>query len=411
MNVNINVVGSLKLIYLVLIFIYNMQIFFYSETIINKRFKGKSLYIIICIINISWICLVENSKYPVSVIYLMLISILFIEFLMLYDHNIKVILFGSKNLFLNIVLLRMSILNIFSIIFKCNIYDIIENKYLYNISTIISIILLSAILFIFNKVVKVKNIKLLLKNKEQLKYLNNSLTIMSIYTIITSMLYNKNTFNTFISIVILATEVITCIFLCAILNRTLKIVVMDEYKTKLIYLENELIKNKKNQKKLEDIAFTDELTGIFNRRCAMINLKNLVKKSTCFSVCFVDIDGLKNVNDILGHNEGDKYIKTISNIIANEFYENESVCRIGGDEFLILLPNCDEKTALIKAKKLFDKVEHESKFTKKGYIMSMSYGVAYIKEGEKLTPEEIIDKADKKMYEFKKSRKINRKIN
>lgn len=405
---NITLVKLLKLISVTLIFIYNMQMFFYSETVINKRFKGKILYVIISITNILWVCLAEYFKCPIALIYLMMTFILFIEFLILYDCNIKALFFGSGNFFLNITLLRMSILSIFSIIFKCNIHDIIENKDLYNISIIISTLLLIIILFVFNKIVKVKNIKLIIKNKEQLKYLNGSLTMMNIYIIIASMLYNKHSFNNFVSIVILSTSVMTFLFLYNILNRTLKIVVMDEYKTKLIYLENELMKNKKNQEQLESIAFTDELTGIFNRRCAMINLEELLKNNVHFSICFVDIDGLKNVNDILGHNEGDKYIKTISNIIASEFCEDESVCRIGGDEFLILLPRCDEKSALIKAKRLFDKVEHESKFTKKGYVMSMSYCVTYIDGSENLTIEEIIDRADKKMYEFKKSRKIKK---
>ncbi|AOR24946.2 GGDEF domain-containing protein [Clostridium taeniosporum] len=405
---NTNLVIMLKVISFIMIFIYNLQMFFYSDTIIDRRFKGKVPYIIVSIINIKLIYLVLYLRIFVAFMYLIFIVILFIEFIILYDSEVMAIVFGVKNFILHITLVRMLVLSIFSIIFDSSIYNILDNKILYTMSIIISTILLSIFLVIFNSIVKSKNIKLIIKNKEQLKYLDIFLIIMNLYIVITSILYNKNFVNNLVSILILSTSIMIFLALYNLLNRTLKIVVMGEYKRKSINLEYELIKNKANQRQLESIAFVDELTGIYNRRFAMLSLEYLLENNFEFSICFIDIDRLKYVNDILGHNEGDEYIKTISDIISIEFYGDDRVCRIGGDEFLILLPNCDEKSALKRAKDLFERVVYQSKNIKKEYVMSISYGVTHVNKNENVTPSHIIDLADKRMYKFKKNNKKSR---
>ncbi|NFE13752.1 GGDEF domain-containing protein [Clostridium botulinum] len=407
---NTNLVILLKLVAFLIIFIYNLQMFSYSETIINRRFKGKNSYIITSIINVNLLHLLIKFGISIAIIYLIFICILFIEFFILYDSEILAIFFGCENFILHTTLLRMLVLSVFSIIFDLSIYHIIHNEILYLFSIIISTLLLSIFLVIFKSIIYSKNLKLIVKNKEQLKYLGIALTIMNIYIVITSMLYNRNSSNDLVSLLILSTSVMIFLVLYNLLNRTIKLVIMAEYKRKSMELENELIKNRENQKQLESIAFYDELTGLYNRRCAMLSLEKLIKSNLEFSICFVDIDGLKYVNDILGHNEGDEYIKIIANIISNEFYDEDKVCRVGGDEFLILLPNCNESLALKRANELFEKVIYQAENIKKEYVMSISYGVTHVNMNEDIDLTEIINLADKNMYKFKNLRKKSRDI-
>lgn len=407
---NTNLVILLKLVAFLIIFIYNLQMFSYSETIINRRFKGKNSYIITSIINVNLLHLLIKFGISIAIIYLIFICIFFIEFFILYDSEILAIFFGCENFILHITLLRMLVLSVFSIIFDLSIYHIIHNEILYLFSIIISTLLLSIFLVIFKSIIYSKNLKLIVKNKEQLKYLGIALTIMNIYIVITSMLYNRNSSNDLVSLLILSTSVMIFLVLYNLLTRTIKLVIMAEYKRKSMELENELIKNRENQKQLESIAFYDELTGLYNRRCAMLSLEKLIKSNLEFSICFVDIDGLKYVNDILGHNEGDEYIKIIANIISNEFYDEDKVCRVGGDEFLILLPNCNESLALKRANELFEKVIYQAENIKKEYVMSISYGVTHVNMNEDIDLTEIINLADKNMYKFKNLRKKSRDI-
>ncbi|NFO09729.1 GGDEF domain-containing protein [Clostridium botulinum] len=407
---NTNLVILLVIISFLSILMYNLQMFFYSETIINRRFQGKNPYVIASIINLILIYLMLYLELPISMLYLTLIYILFIEFFILYDEKIGAIFFGSGTFILHITVLRMLVLSMFSIIFDCSVYGVIKNKILYLFSIVISTLLLSIFLIVFKSIIKSENLKLIVKNKYQLKYLNMSLLIKNIYIVIISMLYNRNSSNDVVSVFILSTSIMILLVLYNLLNRTIKIAVMDEYKRKSMDLENELIRNKESQKQLESIVFFDELTGVYNRRFAMLELEHLVNNDEEFSICFIDIDGLKYVNDLLGHNEGDEYIKTIADIISSEFCGNDKVCRVGGDEFLVLLPHCNEKLALNKAKDLFDKVTYHSENIKKEYVLSISYGVTHGNVNKDMSPTEIINLADKNMYKFKNSRKKSRDI-
>lgn len=82
---------------------------------------------------------------------------------------------------------------------------------------------------------------------------------------------------------------------------------------------------------------TDELTGAINRKTGMEMLEGLITKArtegTLLSVCFVDIDDLKVVNDCYGHNEGDHLIKTVAQVLMGASVPTDSVARLGGDEF------------------------------------------------------------------------------
>ncbi len=158
------------------------------------------------------------------------------------------------------------------------------------------------------------------------------------------------------------------------------------------------------EKETEVYAFKDALTNLYNRRYFMLTLEHLINTKTDFSLCMIDLDGLKYVNDNLGHNEGDNYINTVADELRKITRSSDVISRIGGDEMSILFTKCEENIVLDKMKD-FDKAL-ETLSTE--YKMGASYGVIRVKEDNRLSKEEIIQLADDKMYELKRQRKQKR---
>ena len=100
---------------------------------------------------------------------------------------------------------------------------------------------------------------------------------------------------------------------------------------------------KKAIEDLKSVAITDILTGVFNRRFAYSilyeQIENTKLKKQNLNICFIDIDNLKIVNDSFGHKEGDKLIITIVNSLKENIKVSNYICRMGGDEFIVIFPN------------------------------------------------------------------------
>lgn len=152
---------------------------------------------------------------------------------------------------------------------------------------------------------------------------------------------------------------------------------------------------------VEEMAYTDELTGLYNRRYCMKQLERQLSQKNEFSFCMIDLDGLKYANDNYGHASGDRYLKTVANEMLKISRTTDIVCRIGGDEFAILFLNCASDIALKKMKQANLSIESLSE----GFSMSISYGVLHIEAGMNISPETILMWADKKMYALKNTKK------
>ena len=155
---------------------------------------------------------------------------------------------------------------------------------------------------------------------------------------------------------------------------------------------------------VEEMAYTDELTGLYNRRYCMKQLERQLSQKNEFSFCMIDLDGLKYANDNYGHASGDRYLKTVADEMLKISRTTDIVCRIGGDEFAILFLNCASDIALKKMKQANLSIESLSE----GFLMSISYGVIHIEAGMNNSPETILKWADKKMYALKNTKKHSR---
>ncbi|RKX82376.1 MAG: hypothetical protein DRP58_10405 [Spirochaetes bacterium] len=161
--------------------------------------------------------------------------------------------------------------------------------------------------------------------------------------------------------------------------------------------------------KLYKFATYDEMTGVYNRRVGIefLNqeLKKLKRGNTFLSICFIDINNLKVVNDNFGHKEGDNLIKIIVQDIKEAMRESDILCRLGGDEFLLIFPDCKLNKVKNIWKRVQKSLETRNKTESKRYKISVSYGFAETNSENPLRSEELLQIADKRMYNNKRRTK------
>lgn len=159
-------------------------------------------------------------------------------------------------------------------------------------------------------------------------------------------------------------------------------------------------------KKFKDIANIDTLTQLRSRRYGMEIINKWLSERRSFVMCFIDIDNLKFVNDKYGHTEGDKYIIAISNAM-HEFISDVVVCRLGGDEFMLLTEKWSQDVTREKMEILRSGLIDPDC----AYDRSISYGIIEIGPDNMLSTSDILSAADEKMYEYKRAYKLRRKRN
>jgi diguanylate cyclase (GGDEF)-like protein len=168
------------------------------------------------------------------------------------------------------------------------------------------------------------------------------------------------------------------------------------------------------QAELQLLSSIDDLTGVVNRRTLLVILDKqfglAVRKGESLAIIYCDLDGLKDVNDRLGHAAGDQYIKTACSMLSLSVRDSDTVGRLGGDEFLVVLPDCDAAgAALIDARIEAAVVKAKAELGDKDYPLSLSRGIATCGEleaaGVERNPQSLIDMADARMYEAKRRRK------
>jgi diguanylate cyclase (GGDEF)-like protein len=155
---------------------------------------------------------------------------------------------------------------------------------------------------------------------------------------------------------------------------------------------------------LDQLAHQDALVNLPNRRGFMRALERFIDRASRYSehsaMLYVDLDGLKVINDSFGHNAGDKALIEVAGLLVGGVRKSDVVARIGGDEYAILLAHSDETKAHEAATRLVDLIAG-CDFTHDGDALplSVAIGVAMI-TGED-TPDEVIARADREMYRKK----------
>lgn len=159
---------------------------------------------------------------------------------------------------------------------------------------------------------------------------------------------------------------------------------------------------------MEKLADQDTLAPIANRRAFVREMSRTVSFAERYnipaSLIFIDVNGLKTLNDTYGHAAGDAALMHVANMLLANVRESDVVGRLGGDEFGVILPNAEEAAAQAKAQKLAEIIKR-APFHWNGNALhvSIAHGVFSFLPG--VNPGHILEQADKKMYAQKRALK------
>jgi len=169
------------------------------------------------------------------------------------------------------------------------------------------------------------------------------------------------------------------------------------------HIVRDITEERRETNKLSQKAYRDPLTGAGNRLYFDEQMQMLLESKSKFAFCFMDLDGLKSVNDIYGHLEGDAYLCRFVNTVQKKIRENDLLVRLGGDEFCVVFLDCPKHVAKAKMEEIY-KIFQTNGDGK--YISSFSYGVIDIdEEKEECMLNEILERADSIMYQRKRENK------
>ncbi len=203
-----------------------------------------------------------------------------------------------------------------------------------------------------------------------------SLTVLS-FIPFTYIMYKANDFGMYIDIILLS------------------LALSDRMK---ITLEKKLIAEKQ--------AKTDIITGLFNRRAyyeiSEMEYQRLSRHKRILSVIMFDIDHFKNINDNYGHSIGDKVLKCVGNIVKNLIREYDYAFRMGGDEFLVLLPETNDKQASQLAERIRKEIEDYTLEENNKLVITASFGIAQYNQKD-TSMEKLTRRADEALYQAKKA--------
>lgn len=160
------------------------------------------------------------------------------------------------------------------------------------------------------------------------------------------------------------------------------------------------------KKRLELMAVTDGLTGLYNHRFIFERLEEETAKVARYgrplSIIMLDIDNFKQVNDIFGHRAGDEVLQSVAHAVMACIRKTDVAGRYGGEEFLVLLPETDGTSARVVAEKIRSTVA-QLDFEMKGLAITISAGLAEAQQGESY--EASINRADANLYKAKRGGK------
>ncbi|NLH50793.1 MAG: diguanylate cyclase [Myxococcales bacterium] len=161
------------------------------------------------------------------------------------------------------------------------------------------------------------------------------------------------------------------------------------------------------RKRLEELATTDSLTGLFNRRSAMekleIEIERCRRAAEPLVLIMLDLDNFKLINDKHGHLTGDLVIRHIASLLRQSVRGSDLLARLGGEEFLIVLPNTNLYFGLTLAERLREAIATQPAVRETGecYFITASLGLALFDPGEPRSIKELIGQADRALYRAK----------
>ena len=163
-----------------------------------------------------------------------------------------------------------------------------------------------------------------------------------------------------------------------------------------------------------NLALIDDLTGLNNRRgflaLAEHHMKLAHRTGKPFLLAFVDLDGMKQINDTFGHQEGNRALVDAANVLRDSFRQSDILARLGGDEFAILIADAAESGIGAVFNRIQRKLAACNADAGRRYALSLSVGIVAANVAEPADLEQLLHQADALMYAQKQKKKATREL-
>ncbi len=189
--------------------------------------------------------------------------------------------------------------------------------------------------------------------------------------------------------------------------------ITPEVRERIVFLESEVTRlrdelsdARRRVKELVELADQDPLIEVMNRRAFVRELSRVMASVERYNfkanLVYIDLNGLKIINDTHGHAAGDAVLKYVGQMLASHIRQTDAIGRLGGDEFGILLNHTSADLAEMKMEQLSDLISGKPVvWQKNSLVASISYGVFPILKGQNV--EDALIEADRAMYEYKRA--------
>jgi diguanylate cyclase (GGDEF)-like protein/PAS domain S-box-containing protein len=165
---------------------------------------------------------------------------------------------------------------------------------------------------------------------------------------------------------------------------------------------------RQREEQLRMLSLSDDLTGLYNRRGLFAlgehTMRIARRRGRRLGIIYLDVDALKTINDRFGHAQGDEALRLVAEVVRASLRESDVVGRVGGDEFVILAEDDTGVTQDLVAR-LRRRLELANAKTGRPFHLSLSIGAVDWEPGEQATLQELIERADQRMYDDKRARR------
>ncbi len=390
----------LFLISLVAMFIYQFSSFSYSSKLLIGGIKNNWVFAGLALINTAMFALAQKVQLDLYIIVIVFMLVLTIEFKLISKTDFVQVFCGAAIFVLHISALVTPLIVIISSIVDISPSKLIRDTIYDHVVIIITCVGLSLAHELVKKYIDNTSIqRVTVKSKHSIILLGSIVLIVILQidhsrTMMTEVFYSEQIILSLaISLASLLTFYLFFLYAINLIDASL----YKRYSDKVIGEQQIILEQKKTLiTKIE----RDDLTGVFNRGYIMNELKRMCEENGSFYVLFIDINALKYTNDTYGHEAGDRLIIKITHAILTTVRENDIVARIGGDEFLVVMPSveCEEYKNVIE--RLTQCIERQNETDE--ILISASVGSVYVNEEvKKRGVSHILSAADENMRENK----------
>lgn len=352
------------------------------------------------LINFSVLSLIAALELNLILNWLLLLIILYIEFSVLFPADRAGVLFITMLCILCGLAVNLLIRAAFAVLLNVPLASFSPFAVLRLSSAIIGSILTG---FFFRWLARSRYIKPLhriLSYRQHLNFLLWTMFVLFISLALHLVLYFRSDNSILPKLWSLVSCLFTMIGLYWSLCYAARLSYLDHLRQQNSTLQKTLAFRQEQEQELTAASNLDALTGLPNRRVGQETILCWMEQQLSFALCAIDLDGLKQVNDICGHQQGDAYILTVSQLLQHACRRDEDVLfRFGGDEFILLFHDMQPESI----QKRLDSVCQSLAQASDALPFAISYGIAVRQPDDTL--DSLIGRADQQMYQMKQAHK------